>query len=102
MLELSASLVTVRALEPRQRTKPDRVLEASVLHGDLRFTLRLIENGMAYITFGSDDLPGVADVLAIMTSEAAQVVKMADVVGVSPPVNFHLREHVCLEDPLQL
>jgi hypothetical protein len=33
------------------------VLEASVLHGDLRFTLRLIENGMAYITFRSDDLP---------------------------------------------
>src|SRR5689334_12007791 len=77
------------------------MLKASPFDCDLRLPGGLVENGVTYITVGSDDFTGAADMLAVVTPEAPHIVEMSDVVRVSPPVNLHLRKHVCLKDPLQ-
>jgi len=41
-----------------------------------------------------DDLAGIANVIAIVTAETTRRIKMADIVRVSFPVRFHLREEV--------
>jgi hypothetical protein len=77
------------------------MLEPSVLHGDPRFANGLIENGMAYITICSNDLAAIADMLAIVATEAAKVIKMAYVIWMGSPVHLHLGEDVGLKDSLQ-
>ena len=47
-------------------------------------------------------LPDRADVIAVVAAEAAGGVEMANIVGVSQPVDLHLREERGAEDALQL
>src|SRR6185369_12915276 len=96
-----AAFVAVGAPEARQRAQTDRMLEASVLNRDVSLAFRLIEDSVTDIAVGPNNLARVADVFTVVTSEASQVVEVADVVWMSPPVNSHLRENVCLEDTLQ-
>lgn len=55
---------------------------------------------MTDVAVVGDHFAGVADVLAIVTAEAAREIQMADVIGVRLPVGLHLREKVGLKDPL--
>ena len=78
------------------------MLEGAVLHRKMRFAFSLIEYGVADITIRPDLLARVAEMLAVVTAKTTEVVEVSDVVRVSPPIDFHLREEISLKDPLQL
>src|ERR671922_23873 len=56
---------------------------------------------MASITILADDLAIGADVLAVVTAETTQKIKVADVVVVSLPVQLHLRKSGAAINALQ-
>jgi len=101
VLERAAAFMAVGALEARQRAQTDRMLEASVLNRDVSLAFRLIEDSVTDIAVGPDNLACIAYVFTVVASEASQIVEVADVVWMSPPVNSHLRKNVCLKDTLQ-
>src|SRR6185295_1260934 len=78
------------------------MLKASVLDRDVSLALSLIEHRVTDVAVGPDDFSRLANVFAVVAPEASQIVEVADVVWMSPPVNFHLGKNVCLKDPLQL
>ena len=55
---------------------------------------------MALVAIAAHDLAVRADVLAIMTAETAVEVVVAEIVGVSLPVQLHFREGRVFEDLL--
>jgi len=77
------------------------MLKASVLNRDVSLALSLIEHRVTDVAIGPDNLACVADVFTVVAAEASQIVEVADVVWMSPPVNSHLRKNVGLKDPLQ-
>ena len=90
------------AIEARQIAEINRVLECPALYRQWRSAFGLIQNRVADVAIVPDDFARAAYVLAVVTAEAPLRIVMAYVVGVSLPVNFHLREKVGLKDPLQL
>ena len=52
---------------------------------------------MADVALVSNNFACIADVLAIVTAEAAREVQVADVVGMRLPVSLHLREEISLK-----
>src|ERR1035437_7664200 len=89
-----AAVVTVRAVDSREIAKVDRMLEGdpgSGGHERLRaFLLR--EHGVAGIAIFADGLACLAQMVAVVTAEAAREIKMPDIVGMRAPVDFHLRK----------
>ena len=60
----------------------------------------LADNRMAELAVLADDSAIVAHVIALMAAKASREKRMPDVIRMSAPVDFHLRENVCLVDPL--
>jgi hypothetical protein len=79
------------------------MLEGCAADGDdRRLSFFLAKDRMAAVALFRDDLSFSAYMLAVVASEAAGKVKVADVVGMSPPVHFHLGEDGRPEDALHL
>ena len=100
MLEGARSLMAVSALETRQRANIHRMLKSSLLQGQMRLPLGLIEHDVADVTVFFQYLARIGDVFAVVAAEATKVVEVADVVRMSPPVDLHLGEKVGLKDAL--
>lgn len=99
VLEWLVGFVAILTFVIRKRPQIDRVLEWSGLHRG-RQVLGIVDYSVADVAVVRDDLAGVADVLAIMTTEAAREIEMPDVVRVSLPVGLHLRKEKSLKDAL--
>ena len=67
-----------------------------------RSTLQLRQYGVASIAVLWNHFAICAEVLPIVTSETARRVEVADVVGVCPPVHFHVGEDRGLIDVLKI
>lgn len=76
------------------------MLKSTVLNGNRNVALRLIEHRMADVAIRPDHLAAIAEMLAVVTAEAAQIVIVADVIGVCAPVNLHLWENIGLKNSL--
>jgi hypothetical protein len=63
---------------------------------------RVINNWMANVAVVSNAFAVVANVLAIVTTEAPRRIKMTDVVGMRLPIRLHFWEEVSLKDALNL
>jgi hypothetical protein len=90
MLEGAAALMAVGAPEARQRPEPNRVLKASTLNGNVNVALGLVKHRVADVAIRSDLLAALAKMLAIVTPETADIVKVTNVVRVCSPVDLHL------------
>ena len=100
MLERPIRFVAILAFVIGERAQINRMLEGTGLHVLLRRRCRVVDHRVADVTVVGNDFARVADVLAVMTAEAAREIEMANVVWVSLPVGLHLRKKVCLEDAL--
>jgi hypothetical protein len=78
------------------------MLEPAVRRPDRLPRERLVQRGVAYCTIIPDHLALFAPMLAVMAAEAALCVEVADIIDVARPIRLHLREKVCLIDPLHL
>ena len=65
-------------------------------------SVSLIDRRVTNVAVVADDLSFAAEMLAVVTAEAALRIVMADVVQVRFPIRFHLGEEVGLIDPLDL
>src|SRR5216683_1094877 len=99
MLEWLVSFVARLAFAVGQRAEINRVLEWSGLYRRGRIQ-RVVDYRVAEVAVVVDNFAGVADVLAVVTAEAAREIKMTDVVWVSLPVGLHLGKKVSLKDAL--
>ena len=97
VLEGLVGFVAIVAFVIGKRAQINRVLEGTGLHILLRRRRRVVDHRVADVAVVGNDFAGIADVLAIVTAEAAREIKMANVVRVSLPVCLHLREKVVLE-----
>ena len=95
-----ASFVARGAIEPRQLAEVYGMFERSVLCGCDRPVYGLIERRVADVTISANDFACAADMLAVMATETARVVVVADVVRVSAPVNLHFRKDEGLKNAL--
>src|SRR6266481_6972129 len=93
MLEWLVSFVAKLTFAVGQRAEINRVLEWSGLYRSGRIK-RIVDYRVADVAVVGDDFAGVADVLAVVTAEAAREIKMTDVVWVSLPVGLHLGKKV--------
>ena len=100
MLKGARPLMAVSALETRQRANIHRMLKSSLLHGQMRLPLGLIEHDVADVTVFFQYLARIGDMFAVVAAEAAKVVEVADVVRMGPPVDVHLGEKIGLKDAL--
>ena len=115
-----------RALELRNVAQVERMLEGPVtfvaygalpgiliakIYGVLKHIARwnkrfarktLVNRSVANRAFVSDDLPIIAEMLPVMTTETALGVVMSDVIDMCLPIRLHLREEVGLVYPLKL
>ena len=57
---------------------------------------------MTDVAIVANHFAGAADVLAVMTTETTSRIEMSDIIRVSFPIGFHLREEVGPEDSLRL
>jgi len=102
VLEGSVTFVAGRALPGILVAEIYGVLK-HVARGNRRFAAKtLVNRSVADRAFVSDNLPVVAEMLAIVTTETALGIVMSDVVDVCLPIRLHLREKVGLVDPLKL
>ena len=88
MLEGARSLMAVSALETRQRSNIHRMLKSSLLHGQMRLPLGLIEHDVADVTVFFQYLARIVDVFPVVAAEAPKVVEVPDVVRMSPQSTF--------------
>ena len=100
MLERLVRFVAIVAFVIGERTQVDGMLERPGLRIFFRWRRRVVDHRVAYVAVVGNDFAGTADVLAIVTAEAAREIKMADVVWVSLPIGLHLRKKVSLKDTL--
>ena len=98
-----ASVVAIGTIHRCHVAKVNGVFEGGSLRcsADLLSTDCLGDHGMAAFAIFADDLPVGTDVVAIVTTEASLRIEMPDIVGMHPPINFHLREDGGLEDSLR-
>ena len=80
----------------RQRTQIDRMLEGAGLQICFRRSFRIIDSCVANIAVTGDDLSGIADMLAVMATEAPGKIHMPDIVRMRLPVGLHFGEKVGL------
>ena len=76
------------------------MLERPALNDGRRRDFVLSQHCVADVAVVSDDFACAAHVLAVVTTEAARRIEVADVVRVRAPVRPHLREEVGLIDAL--
>lgn len=100
MLERFVRFVTILAFVIGEGAQIDRVLKWSGLRIVFGQSGRVVDHRVADIAVVRNDFTGIADVLAIVTAEAARKIKVADVVRVGLPVGLHLWEKVTLKDTL--
>lgn len=97
MLERFVRFVTILAFVIGERAQIDRVLKWSGLRIVFGQSGRVVDHCVADVAVVGDDFAGIADVLAVVTAEAAREIKVADVVWVGLPISLHLREKVVLK-----
>ena len=100
MLERLVSFVTVLTLVCVERSQVNRVLERTGLNVFLRRRRRVVDYRVADVTVIGDNFAGAADVLTVVTAEAAGEIKMADVVRMGLPIRLHLGKKVSLKNTL--
>ena len=100
MLERFVRFVTILAFVIGERAQIDRVLKWSSLRIVFGQSGRVVDHRVADVAVVRNDFAGIADVLAIVTAEAAREIEVANVVRVSLPVCLHLRKKVSLKDTL--
>src|SRR5260370_41489590 len=89
MLEWLVSFVAKLAFAVGQRAEINRVLEWSGLYRSGRIK-RVVDHRVADVAVVGDDFAGVADVLAVVTAEAAREIKRPDVAWVVLPAGLTL------------
>jgi len=101
MLEELVGLMTELAfMLVGETTEVYRMLKRTSFHILLRRGGGIVNHRVADIAVVGNHLAGVADVLAIMTTEATREDQMTDVVRMRPPIRFHLRKEIGLKDAL--
>src|SRR5215472_1998428 len=94
--------MAIAAVDLGEVAQIDGVLKAGFGHGcQVHSTLNLAEYRVAGIALLGQHLAVRADMLAIVTAEAAIEVEMPDVVGMGLPVQLHLRKRCLPVDALQ-
>src|SRR5882724_988112 len=99
MLEWLVGFMARLALAIREPAQVNRMLERSHLYCGGRIQ-RVIDHGVTDIAVVGDHFAVVADMLAVMTTEATRRIQMADVVEMCLPISFHLRKKIGLKDAL--
>ena len=99
MLKGLVGFVASVALAICQGSQIDRMLEWSRLYRRGRVQ-GIVDHRVAHVAIICNDFACVADVFAIMATEAPGEVKVADVIRMCLPVGSHLREKVSLKDAL--
>src|SRR5271157_3509099 len=85
--------VAVGAIDRRQIANVDGMFERLRLHlCQMRSTFLLIEKRVAGIAVLADDPAVLADMIAIVTAEAARIIHVPDVVRMGLPVDLHRGE----------
>ena len=100
MLEGLVGLMTELALTFGEGAQIHRMLEGTGLHVLLRRRCGVVDYRVADIAVVGDDLPGAADVLTVMTAEAAGEIQMTDVIWMRLLIGLHLGEKVSLKNAL--
>jgi hypothetical protein len=102
MLKWLVRLVTELAFAIGEASEIDRMLESSGPRILFWRSSRVVDHRVADVAIIPDHFARIANMLAIMATETARRIEMADVVGMRLPIRFHLREKVRLEDALNL
>ena len=100
MDEPAAPSMTVGTVKFSQIAQIDRVIELAVFERNRRARLRLIQHRVAEVAVFPDDASCLAYVLAVVATETTLIVEVPGIIGMSLPVDFHFRENVCSEYPL--
>ena len=77
------------------------MLEGASLYGSGGIH-RVVDYRMTDVAVVRDDFAGVANVFAVVATEAAGEIKVTDVIRVGLPVGLHLGEEVGAKDSLDL
>src|SRR5215467_4109041 len=101
LLANTAPGMAIRAIDCRQVSQVDRMLESRAVSGhDRGRAFLLIKDRVTDGAVLSNDFPVGADVLSVVAPEAALGVVMANIIGICLPVHFHQREEVLLVNVL--
>src|SRR5215203_579423 len=100
MFKRPIALVARRALECILVAEIHRVLKCSIFRRECLSRKSLVNSGVAYAAFISDDFSFLTEMLSVMAAKATLGVQVTYVVRVRGPIGLHLGEKVSLIDPL--
>ena len=100
VLKATISFMTAIAVEAVEVAQINGMAERAVLNRYRIAAVCLVKSRMADVAIASYDFARLAYVLAVVTAEAALPVIVPDVIRVCAPIDFHLREEVCLKNSL--
>ena len=100
MLKWLVRLVAEVAFAVGETSEINRMLERSGARIVFRRARRIVDHRMANVAIIPDHFAGIANVLTVMTAETSRRIKMTDIIRMSLPIRFHLREKIRLEDAL--
>ena len=102
MLKWFVCLVTELAFVISKPSEINRMLKCFRPHIFFGRASRIVDDRVADVAIIPDHFAGIANVLTVMTAETSRRIKMTDIIRMSLPIRFHLREKIRLEDALDL
>lgn len=100
MLEGLVGLMAELAFVIGEASEVNGMLESSRARVSFWRTRGIVNHRVADVAIISDHFPRIADMFTVMTTETTRGIKMTDIVRMSLPIRFHLREKVRLKDAL--
>ena len=100
MFEWLIGFVATLAFAIREGAQVNGMFEGSGLEILFRRRHRIVDHCVANIAIVANQFARVADMLAIVASEASRKIKMADIIRMRLPVSLHFRKKIVLKDTL--